>query len=233
LDVTKAESIDKTIAQIEAENPNGLAALINNAGMNYIAPFETHQIDKSRQLFEVNYFGPVKLSQLCLPLLQNYKSKSGQNAKIINIGSIGSEIGLPWEYSYHASKFAILGMSLSLRYELEPLGIKVTCLLPGAIKTDLFQKSNNDIAELKDLKVTSNDNYYRNNLSNMQTVSDRLFNSAAEPSKVARIIESVIESNNPPIKKTIGLDAAVIYTLKKLLPTSWFKRLFAGLLIKE
>jgi NAD(P)-dependent dehydrogenase (short-subunit alcohol dehydrogenase family) len=227
LDVTKAEDIAQTVQMLqETCGDEGLHALINNAGINYIAPFELSDEAKVRQVMEVNVFGMINMSREMLPLLQKNAKQSPKSAKIINIGSIGSAFGLPWEFSYHTSKFAVLGLSQSLRFELEALNIKVVCIMPGGIKTEIFTKSGKtaetSVAEMKG----ENAAYYTRNLKNMIASVKRYDSLALAPERVALKIEKAIRAQNPRLKILVGLDAKLIHSLVWLGLTSLLKRVF-------
>jgi NAD(P)-dependent dehydrogenase (short-subunit alcohol dehydrogenase family) len=229
LDVTQKADIDTAFLQIEKTvGQEGLLAVINNAGINYIAPFELANEAKVRQLMEVNFFGLINVSQRFLPLLQKYKTQqaSSNTAKIINIGSIGSTIGIPWESSYHASKFAVLGLSESLRFELEDLGIIVTCVLPGGIRTPFFAKTGESIEIAKQKLSGSNGDYYEGNMSKMQEAAQQFERFSTPPEKVAAVIERAIRSRRPPLKILVGNDAKIIYFLTKMGWTGLLKSQF-------
>jgi NAD(P)-dependent dehydrogenase (short-subunit alcohol dehydrogenase family) len=218
LNVTKREDIETAFQYIEKTvGSAGLKAVINNAGINYIAPFELSDETKVRQLMEVNVFGLINVSQRFLPLLQFYGQKNKQNtAKIINIGSVGSTIGIPWEFSYHASKFAVLGLTESLRFELEALGIVVTCVLPGGIRTPFFAKSGENTEAVKKTLTGANAEYYANNMSKMWDAALQFERFATPPEKVALKIEKAIKTRKPPLKILVGMDARIIYFLTKM-----------------
>jgi NAD(P)-dependent dehydrogenase (short-subunit alcohol dehydrogenase family) len=217
LDVTREADIMQTVEMLtEACGSDGLAALINNAGINYIMPFELSDVQKVRQLMEVNFFGMMILSQQLIPLLQQYGKKDPKGAKIINVGSIGSAIGIPWEFSYHASKFAVLGMSQSLRFELEPLNIKVACVMPGGVKTPFFKKSGEETVAAKAQIMGENADYYRKNVSLMWDNALNFERFATAPEVVAKRIQRTIERNTPPLKVIIGLDAKIIHFLVRM-----------------
>ncbi len=192
----------------------GLFALINNAGINYISPFEWADSGRERQLLEVNLLGPARLTRAVLPLLHHYVhvNHQKQKARIINIGSIGGVFGLPWESAYHASKFGLLGWSQSIRYELEPLHIDVCCFLPGGMKTKIFEKSQNQNSEVP-LVRTSHHSYYSRNVKNMYKTMQDFEKSAAPAEKAAATIAKLLESQKMPLRKYFGKDAAFIRTL--------------------
>lgn len=212
LDVTKENDTNNTLTLLEKScGENGLFALVNNAGINYIAPFEVSDEQKVRSLMEVNFFGLYNLTKKFIPLLQKFAKKNpNETAKIFNIGSIGSAIGLPWEFSYHASKFAVLGLSQSLRFELEHLGIKVTCIMPGGVKTEIFDKSIATAQHAKEELTGENQNFYAKNLEKMSSAASNFKNMAIPPKKVADVIMQLAKKRNPPLRKLVGLDAKII-----------------------
>lgn len=218
LDVTNAAQIEQVYNDLERIcGADGLCALINNAGINYVAPFELSDENKIRGLMEVNVFGMINTTRKMLPLLQKYaQQNSDTGAKLINIGSIGGAIGLPWEFSYHVSKFAVLGFSASLRFELAPLGIKVTCIMPGGVKTPIFDKS---IVEGKKSSLPDthpNYEYYKKNLENLDNMAAQLAKNAMLPEKLAKKILKVAQSAHPPLKVIAGVDAKVMNVFVKM-----------------
>jgi short-subunit dehydrogenase len=223
LDVTKPEDIQRVYDQISKEvGEQGLFALINNAGINYAAPFEFSLESESRKIMEVNVFGAINMSQKFFGLLQQYKLNTGKNSHMINVGSIGSVVGLPWEYIYHVSKFAVYGFSKSLRIELDNLGIKVSCVMPGAINTDLFEKTVSDLGpSFKQAGI--NQQYYVKGMQKTLDVADQLKNQSLPPIAVAKVIDNILKKQNPRLKNLVGLDAKLMNFMELYLPESWFR----------
>jgi len=132
--VTKLDVQDS--ASIEAALAAGISrfgkidALVNNAGLGVYGAFELATREQIRAQFEVNVFGVMDLTQAILPHF-----RANQAGLIINISSQGGRITFPVASLYHASKFAIEGFSESVAYELEPLGIVVKLVEPGATDT--------------------------------------------------------------------------------------------------
>jgi short-subunit dehydrogenase len=104
--------------------------LVNNAGFGLYGPVEDIGIDEARYQFEVNVFGPARLTQLLLPAMR----KKGAGT-IVNITSMGGKIYTLLGAWYHATKHALEGWSDSLRLELAPFGIRVVVVEPGLIET--------------------------------------------------------------------------------------------------
>ena len=105
--------------------------LVNNAGYGSYGSLEEVPLDEGRRQFEVNVFGLARLTQLVLPAMR----AQGSGA-IVNISSIGGKIYEPFGAWYHATKFAVEGLSDSLRLELAPFGIRVIVIEPGAIRSE-------------------------------------------------------------------------------------------------
>ncbi len=118
------------ITEAIAAQTGGVDVLVNNAGFALYGPMEEIGLDEARYQFEVNVFGPSRLTQLLLPAMREKKS-----GRIINITSMGGKIYTPLGSWYHATKHALEGWSDCLRLELAPLGIDVIVIEPGLIET--------------------------------------------------------------------------------------------------
>jgi NAD(P)-dependent dehydrogenase (short-subunit alcohol dehydrogenase family) len=233
LDVTSAESRKAALELIGNQvGNNGLHALVNNAGINYVAPLELMDEAKLRAMMDINVFGLVAMSKEVLPLLYQGRKQSGLRTKIINISSIGGAIGLPWEFGYHASKFAVNGLSQSLRIELAPLGIDVTAIMPGAIKTPFIDKSKEGKHHLLNV-VNSRSNYYETNLNNFEKISVTAYKTASTPEKVANVVVSQVKKSRSNARVRVGADAKFLNFLAWLLPISWFEGFVASLMVKK
>lgn len=222
-DVTLPSDLESLLPQLEsATNGKGLFALINNAGINFISPFEMATEDQERALLGVNLLGPMQLTRRLLPLLHQYVHWSGKKAKIINISSSGGVVGLPWLSTYHASKFALLGWSQSLRFELDDLNIDVCCFLPGGMKTELFRKSVESHSIIP--ADHSYSHYYKANMDFMEKVMKKYEKSAAEPAKAAQVIAKLLNKKKIPLKVFFGKDAFLLKWLDKLGITQLVKK---------
>lgn len=219
LDVTRPDQVTEAFDCVRDYcGANGLAALINNAGHNYNSAFEHSDEVMARRMMEVNFFGVVRTTQMLIPLLRQHAQSTQCTAKLINVASIGGVIGLPWESFYHASKFAVLGLTESLRYELHSQGIRATAVLPGGIKTEFARKTNDSVvlalAEMNEgARARYGDGLRR--LADMVSLVDRW---GSPPELVARRIASIVRARNPALKHFVGVDAHVLNALANLLP---------------
>src|SRR3954462_2000426 len=130
MDLTDDTSMSHGVAQINSE-AGGVDVLVNNAGYGSYGALEDVPIEEARRQFEVNVFGLARLTQLVLPHM-----RAQGDGYIVNVSSIGGKIWEPLGSWYHATKFAVEGLSDSLRAEVSSFGIKVIVIEPGAIHTE-------------------------------------------------------------------------------------------------
>lgn len=135
LDVTNKQSIQNAV-NAGVEKFGTIDVLLNNAGYGAIGALEAATDELVRQQFEVNLFGLIDVTKVVLPYMR--KNKEGV---IINISSMGGKITFPFSSLYHATKFAVEGLTEALQYELNPLGIKLKIIEPGSYKTDFGNRS--------------------------------------------------------------------------------------------
>jgi short-subunit dehydrogenase len=230
LDVTRPEHIEDCAEMIRQQaNESGIKALVNNAGINYISPFELTDPAKARQLFEVNFFGLCHLTQMLIPELRTYAQTHSDTPKIINIGSFGSTMGIPWEPYYHASKFALLGLSESLMFELKRQRIKVATILPGGIHTEFFDKTGLEIDSAIAALTDDQKAHYAHGLEALKRPFQQFKTLASPPELVARAIHRAISANNPRFRQLVGLDAKSMFLMVRFMPTAWRQALLGPL----
>ncbi len=192
LDVTDADTIKNTVDQA-LQKFGSIDVLVNNAGYGAGGPMEATPMSKIKRQFDVNVFGLLATTQAVLPTMR--KQKSGT---IVNISSIGGRVTLPLFSLYHGTKWAVEGITESLQYELEPIGIKLRIVEPGAIATDFATRSldfNND-PSLEEYQGTVN--------ALMNSMEDMIGNAIA-PVKVAEVIDEAIHGDK--LRYLAGEDA--------------------------
>ena len=132
LDVTDAGSITTAVGE-GIERFGQIDVLLNNAGYGAYGALEAFTMDRIRRQFDTNVIGLMEVTKAVLPHFRQNRSGT-----VINISSIGGQITFPLGALYHGTKFAVEGLSESLHYELEPLGIRVRIVQPGMIKNQLW-----------------------------------------------------------------------------------------------
>lgn len=111
----------------------GIDTLVNNAGAGAIGPFADASADRLRRVMEIDFFAPVELTRICLPLLLQ-----GVQPAVLNIGSVLGHRAVPDKSEYCAAKFAMRGWSESIRVELAPLHVEVLMVSPSTTKSEFF-----------------------------------------------------------------------------------------------
>jgi NAD(P)-dependent dehydrogenase (short-subunit alcohol dehydrogenase family) len=135
LDVTDLASIDASVAAGLARFGR-IDAVVNNAGYGAYGPLEATPLDKVRRQLDVNVLGLFAVTKALLPHF-----RANRHGTILNVSSIGGRMTFPLGALYHASKFAVEGLSEALHFELAPLGVRVKIIEPGAVLTDFAGRS--------------------------------------------------------------------------------------------
>jgi NAD(P)-dependent dehydrogenase (short-subunit alcohol dehydrogenase family) len=141
-DITDPAAVTRGAEQVAAALGNDtLAGLVNNAGIAVPGPMLFVNIDELRHQLEINVIGQVIVTQAFAPLLGADRSRSGEHGRIVMISSVGGRNASPFVGPYNASKFALEGLSESLRRELMLYGIDVIVVAPGAVATPIWDKA--------------------------------------------------------------------------------------------
>jgi len=167
--------------------------LVNNAGYANVASIEDLPEDDFRAQVETNFFGVVNVTRAALPVLRAQK-----DGHIIQISSIGGRSGSPGLSAYQASKWAVGGFSEVLAIEVRPLGIRVTIVEPGGIRTDWAGSS---------MRVLESRPEYQGVLGPFSSMRGRTDLTRGDPSKMSRAILRIAEEKNPPLHLLLGSDA--------------------------
>ena len=122
--------------EVVAAEHSGVDVLVNNAGVAVGGTFEQVSDEDFEWLFEINFWGVVRLTRAFLPLL-----RASGDARIVNLSSVYGLIAPPEQVAYAASKFAVRGFSEALRHELEGSGVGVTVVHPGGVNTSIAEKA--------------------------------------------------------------------------------------------
>jgi NAD(P)-dependent dehydrogenase (short-subunit alcohol dehydrogenase family) len=207
LDVTDDTSMTAAVGAILRETAR-IDVLINNAGYGSYGALEDVPMDEGRRQFDVNIFGLARLIQLVLPAMRAQRS-----GRIINVSSIGGEFGEPFGCWYHATKYAVEGLSDSLRMELHPFGIDVVVIQPGAILTEW-----NSIARDGLIKFSGNGAYSEGARTHakMMALADR-GSMPSPPSVVAETIVRAVQKRRPDSRYATGGGAKAILFLRRIL----------------
>ncbi len=216
LDVTDPAALEALRGRLEGTSLRGL---VNNAGVNFPGPLEEQPIDELRSQFDVNTFSCFAVAQIALPAL-----RAGRG-RIVNIGSIGGRVGQPLAGAYCGSKAALRVMSSSLRRELRPWSIWVTCIEPGTIRTEIWGKGEEANREALERLSPEGRARYGRQTDAMAAVLRRQATAGLEPDAVAMRVQHALFARRPRAYDTIGRDAHALGALQAVLPTRAWDRL--------
>jgi len=217
VDVTREADLTALVDRVVAEQRR-IDVLVNNAGYGSFGALEDVPPAEARRQFEVNLFGAGRLCQLVLPQLRAQRS-----GRIINVSSIAARMYQPLGAWYHATKYALEGLSDCLRIEVAPLGIRVVMIEPGAIGTEFSQ-----LAGERLLEVSGHGAYadYARRYAAALTLDAR---GISPPSVVARAIVRAATVRRPRARYAVGRGAKAAVFARRVLPDRAYDRLLVGL----
>ncbi len=218
MDVTLEDSMRNGVQEI-IKTEGRIDVLVNNAGYGSYGALEDVAMQEAKYQFEVNIFGLARLIQLVLPQM-----RAQQSGRVINISSIGGSIGEPHGAWYHATKYALEGLSDSLRMELRQFNIDVVIIKPGAILTEW-----NSIARENLLKVSGN-TVYKDLAHKHVKMLANADAKGSNPVIVANTIVKAALASKPKTRYATGKGATIILFLRRLLTDRMFDKLMLGMM---
>ncbi|MFH0907918.1 MAG: SDR family NAD(P)-dependent oxidoreductase [bacterium] len=225
VDITNAEQIAAMVRTVEAAlGPDqGLHALVNNAGIAIAGPLEFLRAEEIRRVLDVNLVGQLAVIQACLPLLR----KGG--GRIVQITSGIRNLGLPFLGAYALSKAGLHIACDVLRRELRPSRIPVSEVVPGIVKTPIWDKYRTPADDLqRSMKDTADSQ--AQSMGKGRRFFDRLAKHGHEPEKVARAVLRALDARCPAIQYTVGWDTRFALLLPRIVPARVMDALIAAAL---
>jgi NAD(P)-dependent dehydrogenase (short-subunit alcohol dehydrogenase family) len=201
LDVTDNVSITEAIDAVISQSGR-IDVLVNNAGYGLIGSIEDISVEELKAQYETNVFGVFRVTKTVLPHMRKQHGGS-----IINISSIAGRIALPLYSAYVSTKFAIEGLSESMAYELQPFGIKVAIIEPGAIETNFRRE--------QAAKASSEDSPYSSMMQSPSKVIQEMLKHRLYPEEVAKTVIQAIENPKPKLRYIVGKDAEELIELRR------------------
>ena len=203
LDVTDSASIEKALA--EAESRFGqIDVLVNNAGYGGHALFEQLSEDAIRRMYETNVFGVMNVSRAVLPGM-----RARGSGCIVNVTSMAGALGAPTISVYASTKHAVQGLTESMAFEYEPLGIKVRAVLPGAYPTTRFNANTDDDLGSGDQQLADHGKRLYGHIQAVAENMAKQSGTTADPQEVAdKIFECA--SSATPVHNPVGSDSEML-----------------------
>ncbi len=213
LDITEEDSLVTCVKQILTE-AGRIDILINNAGSGYYGALEDMPMCDAKYQFDVNVFAAARLTQLVLPIM-----RANKYGRIVNISSVGGKVTLPMGVWYHASKFAIEGLSDALRKEVKQFGIDVIVIEPGGTKSEMTGLGTEYLNRISGKTAYS---HLAKAVSKMYAATEK---NASDPIVIAKLIKKSIEAKSPRTRYAGASGAKLMLFLKKILSDRMFDKL--------
>lgn len=221
-DVTDETGVKRAAEEVRAAlGGETLAGLVNNAGVAVAGPLLHLAPEEYRQQFEVNIIGVIIATQAFAPFLGVDRDLKGPPGRIVNISSVGGRSATPFMSPYNASKFALEGLSESLRREMMLFGIDVIVIAPGAVATEIWRK-----AEEADYSRYANTPF----APMIERVRDYMLTrgpKGLKPERLGRTILKALTARKPKVRYTVTPDPVQNF-LVNVLPKRMVDRMIAG-----
>jgi NAD(P)-dependent dehydrogenase (short-subunit alcohol dehydrogenase family) len=221
LDVTDNAQIAALKALVESETDGRLDALVNNAGIVFMGPFEALGEEALRRLYDVNVFGVFRMTRAFAPLLR------AARGRIVNVGSVSGRMTLPFNGLYASSKFAVRALSDSMNIELGVSGVKTILIEPGCIRTEIWNKPTPpELIELEHLDPATAARS-RKGFELVGASMQRIGRTAPLPAIVVRSMLHALNASRPRSRYVVGSDARLQLALR-VVPSGLRAALFSG-----
>ena len=196
LDITDTASAEAAV-RAAVERFGRIDVLVNNAGNFYAGYFEEVSPEQMRAQIETNLFGPMNVTRAVLPVMRQQ-----QSGHVVTISSTAGLIGQEFVAAYAASKFGVEGWMESLRFDVDPYGIRTTIVEPGFFRTELLVEGASTI--WPELSI---DDYAERTASTIAAWQAMNGQQGGDPAKLAAALVTITELDNPPLRWVAGADA--------------------------
>jgi NAD(P)-dependent dehydrogenase (short-subunit alcohol dehydrogenase family) len=216
LDVTEQDDVDRVVDRI-VEEEGHLSCLVNNAGFGQLGPIEDVPTEQVHRQFDVNVYGPHRLTRAVLPHMR----RQGEGT-IVNVSSVNGRISVPGGGVYAGSKFALEAMTDALRNEVDEYGVDAVLVQPGPVETNFASRAEDELEGDGDIPGLERSGAYE---SLYELLEDRRLlgddgPGAIPPERVAEDIVDAASSTKPHARYQPGT-VARLGVLASLLPDAW------------
>ncbi|WP_197383081.1 SDR family NAD(P)-dependent oxidoreductase [Mycolicibacterium mengxianglii] len=216
LDVTDEPAVTELVDEINTDH-GGVDVLVNSAGFPLRGPLEQVALNDLRSLFETHVVGPLQLSQAVLPGM-----RARRTGIIVNIGSTGGRFTSPGAGAYHVSKYGLEALSLALRAELMPFGVRVVLIDPTGVRTRFVE------AQLEETRSYANDDPYgefKRRYDEAALALTKTPGVMVDADTVARFVMRVVKAKNPKPRYIVGLSGHATILAQTLLTDRMWERI--------
>jgi short-subunit dehydrogenase len=180
--------------------------VLSNVGIGFFGPFEEVVLEDALKCLEINVIGAAAIFQAFLPSMRERRA-----GKLIAMSSLVGQVPFPFESIYSGSKFALEGLVLSLRYEVEPFGIRVALIEPAQVSTTFAAKIH---------KLPAEGSPYRDRARRFIEKDEELIKTAPDPVKAAEKVVKVVMQDKPRLHNQLDTMSTLFLGLNKYLPRS-------------
>jgi short-subunit dehydrogenase len=209
LDVRADDSVADCVKAVSSRGGR-LDVLVNNAGYELAGALEETSLDEAKAQFETNFFGVVRMVRAALPLMRQQK-----HGQIINISSLSGLSPIPFMGMYSASKFAVEGYTEALHLELKPLGIHVSQVEAGFLKTPMMDKR-----QVAAERIREYDPWRQRAFDAIREYEEK----GPGPELVAETVLKIIAGHAPRLRYVIGRQAKIVTRLRQFFPEGVFEK---------
>lgn len=209
LDVTSDESVAACVKAVAEPTGGRIDVLHNNAGTGILGAAEEVTPDEALRLFQINFFGVMRMTNAVLPLMRARKAST-----VINMSSSGGVAALPFAAFYCATKFALEGYTEALRHELRPFNIAAVIVAPGPVSTPAGERAMRAEKHLPD---------YAERRKKADALAVEGIRKGMDPKRVAETVLKVVKAGWPSPRYTIGLQSRATNLAHGLLPPGMFE----------
>ncbi len=219
-DVTNGTSIAAAASTVAQEvGESGLMGLVNNAGIYVPGPMELIAENDLRRQFEINVFGLVRVTQAFLPLIRKARGR------IINVGSVGGRITMPFGGALCASKYAVEAINDALRLELHPWGIHVVLIAPASISSPAVDRLVGDSEAVIQQFTAEGDRRYTRAFRNFVRIAVAREKNGSPPEVVAEAVFKALTARSPRTRYPVGEHARPLTLMPRILPARWLDKI--------
>ncbi|WP_291515467.1 SDR family oxidoreductase [Bdellovibrio sp. ArHS] len=220
LDVVNEQDIQNAFTTVtETWDRHREFILVNNAGVAIGGPIEALPLKEWRDLFAVNVFAPVRLTQIFLPLLRETRGR------VVNVGSISGQISTPFLSPYCSSKFALRSFNDSLRREMMPFAVKVILIEAGPVRTEIWSKSISHSEDRQREMSEEMRKVYGPQLEALKEGVSETVKTAIPVETVTEVMLQSIESPRPDRYYLLGKNVKLFAAMGRFLPAALIDRL--------
>lgn len=221
LNINNESDVEQVLPNLIDSVGGTVDVLVNNAGYGLWGPVASLSEEEIRNQFETNLFAAFRLTKAVLPGMM--KQRSGV---IVNVSSVLGRMGTPFNGAYASSKFALEGLSESLRVELWPFGIRVAVVEPGLFKTGFLDN------QVEGVAARSEDSPYLPYINRYEKRHRRFGILSDDPVKVSKVIHKIIRSKYPAFRYPVGKEARLGILGARILPERLFQALMSRATIR-